>query len=524
MKKVLGAALAAALVGSTVASAMDYRIGFQAKTDGGWSPLQYRYSDYSYDKAVNAHVRESNGQAVGWSDSIGVGDQQILDSNGYGYSGAYEKGLAFWAGGKKGYRFQPSFGARSNSGAFTFGSTFMIKCKESDKFEGNGWNAYVGWKGFELKAATTGSLGYGAYVGTAGSFVGSTSALFLWEVCDNSIYRSFSKASGSSLTDYTGVKGDESNWNYFGYQISNAGYGVENISDKSSGFGLQYTQKLRDSKDTLNLRLVSMHSFSQDSNGYYSGSEYNAKYPIGWNVQANYRMPLWTFSATYKIKNAKNNKTGKYEKPEDFSMAGHFGVATSIIPGVSLSAGYAFIGEEVGKSYESAVNGTNYSHEFWGHNVGVAAGWKIGEWSFNAGNTTSLFLLSDYMKAKSSANKYAWRPYVGTTAYINATKRINGLMTGHLNFSFTDANLNSYTDGKAEASFSFVPSIDLAPSRGVNLNIALAMSLQNLSDQARGWWSDYGSESDFGSNAGEIYYTYPRTFTVSIPISLSFFI
>ena len=528
MKKSWSAAVAAAVLitGGGALHAMDYRIGFQARTDGGWSPVQFRYHDYSDDKAATAHVRESDGEAVGWSSSIGVGDQQILDETNYGYTGAYEDGFAIWGGGIKGYRFQPMFSAASNSGAFSFGARFMIKCKESDAFEGNGYSAYIAYKNFELKAGTTGGLGYGGYVGTGGSFVSATSALFLWEVCDNDVYRRFPQNTGYRLDGTTQkvIKGDQGNWNFFGSNVSNASFGVENISDKSSGFGLQWTGKVREGKDTLNLRIANMHSFSQDSNGYRGGSEYAATYPIGWNVQVNYRMPTWTFSTTYKIKNAKNNTTGMYEKPEDFSMAGHFGVSTGIIPGISLSAGYAFIGEEVGKSAEGTIDGISYSHEFWGHNIGIAAGWKIRDWSFNAGNTTSLYQLSDYQKAKSSYNRYGWRPYVGTSFYLNATKRINGLMVGHLNFGFEDGNLNSYTDGKAEAGFSFTPSVDIAPARGMNINIALSMSFKNLSDQARGFWSDYGSDSDFGTNAGEIYYTYPHTFYVSIPISLSFFI
>ncbi len=513
MKKVLGAAIIAALVGSTVANAMDYRIGVQVKTDGGWSPFQYRYLDYSDEKAAEAHVLESNGEAVAYNNgsyTAAVGDQQILGS----YAGAYEDGFALWAGGRKGFRFQPMFQGASNSGDWKFGARFMVKCKEYDNFAGNGWSAWAGYKNFELKTATTGGLGYGAYVGTGGNFLLATSALYAWLMTDTN-YAYFKHYKKGNIDDY----------NYFGYQVSNAGLGVENVSDKAMGVGVQWTGKVRNDKDTLNIRLANMHNFASGGFGYIGGREYDAKYPMGWNAQVNYRMPSWTFSTTFKMRGANEAQTSdKFEKADAWNIAGHFGVSTALIPGVSLSAGYAFIGEDIGKSAETEVNGTAYSHEFWGHNFGVAAGWKIGDWSFSAGNTTTLMLLSDYMKAKSSAYRYAWKPYLGTTVYVNTTKRINGLMTGHLNFSFTDANLNSYTDGKAEASFSFVPNVDISPARGVNVNIGIACSLENFSDRACGWWSDYNSDSDFGNSAGEIYYTYPHTLTISVPISMSLFI
>ena len=512
MKKVLGAALSLALIGSSVASAMDYRIGLSVATDGGWSPLSFRYSDYSYDKAVDAHVLESNGEAVSFAGAgytVPVGDAQVVDPNGYGYAGTYQDGFSLWGGGKAAQKITPMFQGATDSGNWKFGARFMIKNKEYSTFAGNGWCTWVDYKNFEFKTATTGTLGYGAYVGTGGNFLTATSGLFAWLMTDSK-YAYFKHYAKGNIDDY----------NYFGYQVSNAGLGVENISDKNMAVGVKWVQKVRGGQDTLDLRLVNMHSTTSGGYGYYAGREYSTTYPVGWNVQANYRMPTWTFSTTFKMRGANESEQDTYDYPDAFNIAGHFGVATSIIPGVSLSAGYAFIGEDVGNSAETEIDGTAFSHEFWGHNFGINAGWKIKDWSFSAGDTTTLMLLSDYMKAKSSAYQYGWKPYLGTSVYINATKRINGLMTGHLNFSFTDANMNSYTDGKGEASFNFTPSVDIAPARGVNLNIAISATLENFSDQAIGWWSDYNGDSDFGSNKGEVYYTYPHTLTISIPISM----
>lgn len=516
MKKVLGAALAAALVGSTVASAMDYRIGMSVASDGGWSPFNYRYSDYSYDKALSAHVLESNGEPVsytGTSYTVPVGDAQVLAPSGYGYAGTYQDGFSLWGGGLKVTKFQPMFQGSSATGEYKFGARFMIKNKEYDSFNGNGWSTWLDYKNFEIKAATTGLLGYGAYCGTGGNFLTATTALFGWLMTDSN-FNYFKHYKKGNIDDY----------NYFGYQVSNAGLPVENITDNNKAVGVKWVQKLRDGKDTLDLRLVNMRNVLSGGIGYKSGNEYDTTYPVGWNVQANYRMPQWTFSGTFKMRAANSVTADKYDMPEAFNIAGHLGVATSIFPAVSLSAGYAFFAEEVGDSGKAEVNGVEYSGEFWGHNFAFNVGWKLGDWSFSLGDTTSLVLLSDYMKAKSSAYRYAWKPYLGTSVSLNANKRINGLLNGHISVGFTDANMNSYTDGKAEAEVWIHPNVDISPARGVNMNIALHASLQNFSDQACGWWSDYNSDADFGNKAGEIYYTYPHTLSISIPISFSFFI
>ena len=523
MRKSWGAAVAAAVLitGGGLANAMDYRIGINARSDGSWSPFAYRYVDPTDEQAEEAHVIEIDGKPAVYNDgfrNIPVGDAQILDPDNKGYAGAYEDGFALWGGGLLVRRFEPMFQATSNNGAFAFGARFNIKNKDMETFNGNGWSVWLDYKQFEMKAASTGTLGWGGYVSTGGNFIKSTSALYAWLMADSQyIYFKHYK------------KGNDDDYNFFGYQTANAGLGVENITDKNIAFGIQWTQKLRGS-DTLNVRLVNMHDFSAGDAGYRAGQDYDALYPVGWNIQANYRMPTWTFSGTYKIRaaNEMNSSTyedysGKYDMPTAFDMSGHVGVATSIIPGVSLSVGYAFIGEDVGNSYESAVSSEagapTYSHEFWGHNFALSAGWKISSWSFNFDTTTTLMLLSEYMKEKSSANRYGWKPYLGETVSLTAHHRINGLLNGHITASFTDANMNSYSDGKAEASVSLFPNVDISPARGVNINVGISMTLENFSDRAVGWWSDYNSDADFGNNSGEVYYTYPHTFTVKIPIS-----
>ncbi|MCR5724622.1 MAG: hypothetical protein K6G80_06000 [Treponema sp.] len=515
MKKVLGAAIIAALVGSTVANAMDYRIGVNVQSDGAWSPLTFRTSDYSYDKAVDAHVLESNGEAVSYAGTgytVPVGDAQVLDPNGYGYAGTYQDGFSFWGGGLKVRRFEPMFQGASNTGDWKFGARFMIKNKEYDAFEGNGWSAWLDYKNFEVKAAVTGGMGYGAYCGTGGNFLLATAGLYAWLMTPSGGPAYFRHYAKGSVEDYQ----------YFGYQVSNAGLPVENIVDNSKAVGIQWTQKVRGGQDTLNLRLVNTRNTQSGGIGYKAGNEYDTTYPVGWNAQVNYRTPKWTFSGTYKMRAANSVTADKYDYPKAFNIAGHFGVATGIIPGISLSAGYAFIGEEIGESGESEVNGVSYSQEFWGHNFGVNVGWKIGDWSFDAGNTTTLMLLSDFMKAYSNANRYGWKPYLGTSLTVNAHRRINGLLNGHISFGFTDANMNSYTDGKGEAELWLRPNVDISPARGVNINIAVNGALSNFSDQAIGWWSDYNGDSDYGKNKGEVYYTYPHTLTISIPISFRF--
>ena len=520
MRKTVGAvAVATALMaGGGHLWAMDYRVGVQMRTDGSWSPVQFRYSDYSDERAQTAHVLEIDGKPAAFNNgqaTVPVGDVQIT---GAGNAGAYEDGFAFWGGGIDGYRFQPLFQATSNNGAFTFGARFMIKNKPHDAYTGNGWSMWLDYKQFELKAATVGNLGYGAYVGTGGNFLLATSALYAWEMTETGKYAYFKHY----------WPGDTADFNYFGYQISNAGLGVENISDNNTAVGIQWTQPLRGT-DTLNVRLVNLHNFSSGGFGYYAGRDYDTTFPVGWNVQANYRMPAWAFSGTFKIRGANQAAQEKYEMPESFNIAGHVGVSTTRFPNLTLSAGYAFIGEAIGDEVEIEAGSTlaeagTYSVEFWGHNVGLSAAYRLSDWTINFDTTASLMMLSDFMKARSSKNRYGWRPYVGATATVSAHKRINGLMTGHVALNFTDANMNSYTDGKAEASFALTPSVDISPARGVNVNVALALSLQNFSDQARGWWSDYNSDGDFGhaaTNAGAVYYTYPYTFHVSIPISLS---
>ena len=510
MRKSWGAAVAAAVLitGGGLANAMDYRIGFQARTDGGWSPFAFRYSGQTDEQKDEAHVLEINGKPAEFTYGNGVstpiGDQQPVD---------YEDGFALWSGGIKGFRFQPMFQATSNSGAFAFGARFMVKNKEHEEFNGVGWSSWLDYKNFEVKVATTGSMGYGAYVGTGGNFYLATTELFAWEL---------TSSSDAYLPKYF-KKGNSDDFNYFGYQTSNAGLGVENISDTSTGIAVQWTQKIR-STDTLNLRLVNLSLPVSGGNGYKPGREYDTTYPVGWNVQANYRMPTWTFSTTFKIRGGNGSDEDKYGKPDFFDISWHGAFSTTRIPNTTLSAGYSFIAENVGNSPEADVTindvTESYSRELWGHNFGLSAAYRWQGWTFNFDNTTTLMLLSDYMKARSNKNRYGWRPYIGETVTVSAHKRINGLMTGHLAFNFSDANMNSYTDGKAEATFSFTPSVDIAPARGVNVNVALSCSLQNFSDQARGWWSDYNSDADFG-NSGEIYYTYPHTLNISIPISLS---
>ena len=525
MRKTLGAvAVATALMaGGGHLWAMDYRVGVQVRTDGSWSPVQFRYSDYSEERAQTAHVLEVDGKPAAYNGRYTepVGDRQILDPQ---YAGAYEKGFAFWGGGIDGAQLTPLFQATSNNGAFTFGARFMIKNKPHDDYAGNGWSMWLDYKQFELKAATTGTLGYGAYVGTGGTFLKETSALFAWEMTDTK-YPYFGAQRQQGYPNHNVAKGNIDDYNRFGYQVSNAGHGVESIQDTVSGVGIQWTQPLRGT-DTLNLRLVNIHSVTSGGIGYLVGRDYDTTYPMGWNVQANYRMPAWAFSGTFKIRGANGASTDKYEMPESFNIAGHVGVSTTRFPNLTLSAGYAFIGEGIGDEVEVGDSDTEadagiYSVEFWGHNVGLSAAYRLSDWTINFDTTASLMMLSDYMKARSNKNRYGWRPFVGATATVSAHKRINGLMTGHVALNFTDANMNSYTDGKAEASFALTPSVDISPARGVNVNIALALSLQNFSDQARGWWSDYNSDHDFGDISGEFYYTYPYTFHVSIPISLS---
>ena len=232
-------------------------------------------------------------------------------------------------------------------------------------------------------------------------------------------------------------------------------------------------------------------------------------------------MPTWTFSTTFKIRGAEvDGSTDKYEMPEAFDLAWHIGLSTTRIPGVTVSAGYSTFGENLGKA-TLEVDEEEYDKEFWGHNVGLSLGWRLGEWSFNFDTTTSLVLLSDAMKATSNLNHYAWRPYLGETVSLTAHKRINGLMNGHIGVGFNDANMNSYTDGKAEAGVWLHPSVDISPARGVNVNVALHCAVDNFSDEARGWWSRYNGDADIYGAGSEVYYTYPHTVNVSIPITFS---
>ena len=507
MRKLLSTAATVVLVGGGLVSAMDYRAGVQMRTDGGWSPFAFRYADPTDEQIQNAHVLEVDGVPVSFYGQ-GVGDKQVLGySNGYGSSdGAeYENGFALWSGGIAARQWTPLFQATSSSGAFTFGARFTIKNKERAAYNGNGYSIWLDYKNFEMKVGTTGSLGYGAYVGTAGTFYGQTAALFGWEL-----------GSSNYLPYFT--PGNYENFNYFGYQVSNAGLGVENVSDRNTGFGLKWAQKVRGS-DMLDVRLVNMFRASSKGFGYTAGDDYAALYPAGWNLQANYRMPAWTFSTTFKIRDASNSGE-TYEVPESVNISWHIAASTTRIPNLTLSAGYATIGEFLGDA-TAQVNDVDYDKEFWGHNAEVTVAYRLGEWTLNAGAKATLMFLSDEMKARSNANRYGWKPYLGTTASVGAHKRINGLMTGHIAFGFDDANLNSYTDGKAEANLWFTPSVDISPARGVTLNVALSCSLQNFSDEARGWWADYNSDLDPFGTGNEIYYTYPHTFHVSVPLSLT---
>ena len=507
MRKTLGAvAVATALMaGGGHLWAMDYRLGIQLRTDGGWSPVQFRYSDYSDERAQTAHVLEVDGEPVSFYGQP-VGDKQVLGySNSYGSSGGadYESGFALWSGSIAARQWTPLFQATSNNGAFSFGARFTIKNKERDGFAGNGFSVWLDYKNFELKIGTTGGLGYGAYVGTGGTFYGQTAALFGWEL-----------GSGSYLPYFT--PGNYENLNYFGYQVSNAGLSVENISDRATGMGIKWTQRLRGT-DTLDVRLVNMFRASSKGFSYTAGDDYDALLPVGWNFQVNYRMPAWTFATTFKVKDATNSGE-KFEIPKAVNISWHIAALTTIFPGMTLSAGYGLIGEFLGDA-QSAVDETNYDKEFWGHNAEITLAFPLGDWTLNFGSKTTLFLLSDEMKARSSANRYGWRPYLGETVSLSAHKRINGLLTGHIAVGFDDANMNSYTDGKAEASIWLSPSVDISPARGVTVTVGLSASLQNFSDQARGWWSDYNSDYDPFGAGSEIYYTYPHTLHISVPIS-----
>ena len=494
MRKVRGAAVvAAALVAAGSAHAMDYRFGLQAQV--GYTPLMYRAVDPTDEQAAEAHTLEIDGNPAGT-----VGDQQVLDSR---YAGAYQDGFALWGDGGTMRYWSPLFQATSNNGAFSFGARFVAKNKEHDSLGGNGWAVWLDWKQFEMKVGTTGSLGYGSYVRTGASMPTDTSALYRWEIEYKGVLSQHSTGQPDA--------GDASNYHWYGSGTSDAGSGVYNRTDKTKGFGLKWVQRVRGS-DTLDVRLVNM--FSQ---GYTDGRDYNALYPVGWNVQVNYRMPQLTCATTFKLQS--NSETDWDEIADGFNLAWHIGAQTSAVPGVTLSAGYSLIGHNIGVE-GAADDGVTYGKDWFGHTAEIAASFRLRDWSFNFSNTTSLILLSDYYKAVSNYGHYGWKPYLGEYVSLNASRRINGLMVGNIGLGFNDPNMNSYTDGKAEASIWFKPGVDISPARGATISIALDCSLSNFSDEAKGWWSRYAADA-YSNTFNGVFYTYPHTFWVSIPITFT---
>ena len=519
MKKSWSAAVAAAVLitGGGALHAMDYRIGFQAS--GGITPLSYRYTDPTDEQKADAHTLEVNGQpASAGTGAFVLGDQQPAE---------YEKGLAFWSNAGELKYLSAMFQQTSNSNAFSFGARFQIKAKEYNTVDGNGWSAWLDWKQLELKVGTVGGLGWSGYVRTGGMGLATTAALYAWEIGDKGVPNIKSSGDGNARM------GDETNYNIFGYLTCYVSSDVNCYIDNTKAFGLKWVQKVN-GNDTLDLRLVHMFTGKNLADGgttmystahYGSGNSWNIRWPLAWNVQANYKASAWTASTTFKYEPLHLKDDGDWrEFPDMYNWSWHLGFDTSLIPRWSFSAGYSLVGEMFGVDDDVAYtnNGTSYTETYdksWlGQLFEIALGTRIGDWSVSFNNKLAFITLSEYNKAVSNASHFGWKPYIGEYVSVNLSKRINGLLTSYFGLGFDDANLNSYTDGKGEATIWFKPSVDISPSRGVVINVGLNCSLTNFSDEAKGWWSHYADAAS--STFHGVYYTYPHTLNVSIPISL----
>jgi len=481
-KKFLSVATLAALIGGGAANA-EWKANVQMQQT--WEPLSFRTSDSTDEQKANAHSLEKNGVAAGT-----VGD-----------TSDEETGLAFldWDDNKNRYM---GMSLKNDN----FGASATFKFKPDTTFAGNG---YVGWAtfgAFEVRFSGNAAIGYGDITSkTGGEAYGwqhNTASLYAWEI----------ERLGAA------DKKDEDTDPYYIYNAASAGSPIMN-KDGGYQLGVQWTQKLSD-KNQLILRLV-----NQSGGRYTDGSTYGNMQPDGLNFQANLKMDKWAASSTFKIRGSEWD--GATPTASDFSL--NVAASTTAIKNLTLAAGYTLGGMNIGSSEVEVAVDTNkdglfeesatFGKDYYGHAVNLGASYKWNDITFNVNSATTLIFLSDYNKALSNANKYNWKPYLGEVLSFGITKPLAENMTGNLGFGFNDYNLNSRTNGKAEAQIWARPNVTIQASRGNSVNIALNASLSNFSDEAKGWWGLQDVYDTSGTVIRNICYTYPRTLFLSVPIT-----
>ena len=465
MRKTLGAvAVATALMAGGGHLWAEWRANVQLQQS--WTPVGARFVDVSDDDRAMAHTLEINGIPAGT-----VGDATETQT-----------GLAFfkWDDNKNRYA---SFSLRNGG----FGTSASFKYKPDGGAWGfNGYSMWADWKQLEVKYATNGNMGWGAYVGAGSGWNHSVTSLYMWEVQRKGAADGY----------------DEDDRPYLTYNTGNAGSPLNNQGDGGQTIGLQWTQGGIRGTDTLNLRLVSVYS-----SGYARYANWDSILPKGWNMQVNYRMPAWVFTTTFKFQGADANEKDRIARTGSFAW--HVAASTSVINNLSVQLGYTLGGQALNSF--TTEDGKELSNTFYGHDVQLILGWRMGDWNMNFSTRTTLIMLSEYSKVLSDKEAYGWRPYLGESVSLGASKRMNGLMTGNIAVGFDDYNMNSRTGGKAEASVWFGPSVDISPARGNTIHIGLSVSYDNFSDEAKGWFCPEGVR--------RICYTYPGTWSISIPMT-----
>lgn len=474
MKKILSTAAMAVLLGGLANAEWRGAITLLQI----WEPLAYRTSDSTDEQRENAHTLEMNGEAAGT-----VGDDSFE-----------ETGLAFldWDTNKNRYM---GMSLKSDH----FGASATFKFAPNLTWAGNGYLGWANWGPFEVRFSGNANIGWGDVTNHCSSpaygWECNTASLYEWEI------ERLGAASKKDVDDNP----------YYIYNTSSAGAPILN-KDGGYQLGIAYTKQFSNKKQLI-LRLV-----EQSGGRYTDNSSYGNMQPCGFNFQANFTMPKWAFSSTFKIRGSE----WEDYKPiaADFSYNG--AISTTVVPNFTFGLGYTLGGMNVNSetTVTADTNGDgNYaetktvSKTYYGHGLNFGVLYKYKDMSFNFSTATTLIFLSEYNEALSDLNKYGWKPYLGEVISFGVTKPLTENMTGNIGFGFNDYNFNSRTSGKAEATFWLRPNVTIQAARGTNINIALNTSLSNFSDEAKGWWGQ--------NSRNTICYTYPKTLYVSIPVTFN---
>lgn len=395
------------------------------------------------------------------------------------------------------------------------------------------------WNAFSMNGYSGWAKWGGLYVGFAGNGLGRFS-----DITDHVYGISGFFPDGDSffqwkvLNEGKAVKKDHDDYKYNTYNILNLGVPLEN-RDGGHQLGIKYTYK------NLTLAAVTCNDLASritDDETKTDIKKANALYglsaPTDLNFQANYDFGIAKTSLTFKMRTvsetAENLVQGSATNglniaSDPLNIA--FALAASsdkLVKNLRLGMCYTVTGFNAvnaneyevktdsnrnglfGEAGESAL----FDNEYWGQALNLGASYKLTKKdTITVASTTTMINMSDYMKAVSNLNKYGWAPFISEDALVTYQHQFNDRMTGEVQFEFVDYNLNSDTGGKAEAEFILFPSATFKPTKGANVNVGLKMKVENLSSDPVGKWGTEKNET--------ISYVYPKTFSVTIPVTLT---